>query len=118
MALTRGRRSVRKNVPEMATTAPTHFFHADHSIAGVAHPPNVGCIIRLEKTGPTRTGVEFRTRPEERQTTEAARVHTILVVVEKHTAEGCLSAVLEQHVALLPGEASNYRLTLSRTRWG
>ncbi len=113
MTLTRRRRTVRKNVPEMATAAPTDLFHADHSIAGVAHPPNVGLVIRLEKAGPTRTGVEFRTRPEQRQTTKAARVNTILVVVEKHTAEGGLSAVLEQHVAFLVGEASNYRLALN-----
>jgi hypothetical protein len=97
----------------MATAAPTHLFHADHSIAGVAHPPNVGFVIRLEEAGPARTGVEFRTRPEERQTTKAARVNTILVVVEKNTAEGGLRAVLEQHVAFFLGETSNYRLALS-----
>lgn len=112
MALARRRRAVREYVPEMATTARTDLFHADHSIAGVAHPPNVGFVIGLENAGPTRTGVEFRSRPEERQTTEAARVHTILVVVQKHTAEGGLSAVLEQHVTLLTGEASSYRLAL------
>src|ERR1700728_2732959 len=115
MALTCGRRPVRKNVPEMAATAPTHLFHADHSIAGVAHSPNVGFVIRLEETRPTRTGIEFRTRPEERQTTKAARVNTILVVVEKNTAEGGVRAVFEQHVALLLGEARSYRFALSRT---
>ncbi len=113
MTLSRRRRPVWKDVPEMATAAPTHLFHADHSIAGVAHLPNVRFVIRLEKAGPTRTGVEFRTRPEERQTTKAARVDAILVVVEKHAAKGGLSAVLEQHVAFLLGEASNYRLALS-----
>ena len=118
MALTRRRRPVRENVPEMAAAARTDLFHTDHSVASVAHPSNVGFVIGLEEAGPTSTGVEFRTRPEERQTTKAARVDTILVVVEKHTAEGGLSAVLEQHVALLAGEASNYRLALSRTWWG
>ncbi len=113
MTLTRRRRPVRKNVPEMTTAAPTHLFHADHSVAGVADPPNVGFVIRLEEAGPPRTGVEFRTRPEERQTTKAARVNTILVVVEKNTAEGGLRAVLEQHVAFLLGEAGNNRLALN-----
>ncbi len=113
MTLARRRRPVRENVPEVAATARAHLFHADHSIAGVAQPPNVGFVIGLEKTGPTRTGVEFRSRPEKRQTTKAARVHTIFVVVEKHTAEGGFSAVLEQHLTLLPGEAGNYRLALS-----
>lgn len=105
-------RPVRKNVPEMAPTAPTDLFHADHSIAGVAHPPNVRLVIRFEETWPTRTGVEFRTRPEERQPTKAARVDAILVVVEEHTTEGGLGAVLEQDVVLLSGEAGNERLTL------
>jgi hypothetical protein len=77
-----------------------------------AHPSNVGFVIGLEEAGPARTGVEFRARPEERQTAKAAPVDAILVVVEKHTAEGGLSAMLEQHVALLPGEASSYRLAL------
>lgn len=66
MTLTRRRRPVRKNVPEMAAAARTDLFHTDHSIAGVAHPPNVGFVIGLEKAGPSRAGVEFRTRPEER----------------------------------------------------
>ena len=113
MTLTRRRRTVRENVPEMAAAARTDLFHTDHSMAGVAHPPNVGFVIGLEKAGPTRTGVEFRTRPKERQATKAARVDTILVVVEKHTAEGGLSAVLEQHVAFLLGETGDYRLALS-----
>jgi hypothetical protein len=113
MTLTCRRRPVRKNVPEMAAAARTDLFHTDHSMAGVAYTPNVGLVIGLEKAGPTRTGVEFGTRPKERQATKAARVDTILVVVEKHTAEGGLSAVLEQHVAFRPGEASNYRLALS-----
>lgn len=113
MTLTRRRRPVRENVPEMAAAARTDLFHADHSIASVAHPPNVGFVIGLEKAGPTRTGVKFRSRPEKRQATKAARVHTILVVVQKYTAEGGLSAVLEQHFTLLTGEASNYRLALS-----
>lgn len=105
-------RAVRKNVPEMAPAACTDFFHPDHSIASVAHPPNVCLLIGLEEAWPTRTGVELRTRPKERQTTEAARVHAILVVVEKHTTEGGLGAVLEQHVVFLRGEACNDRVTL------
>lgn len=113
MTLARRRRPVRENVPEVAATARTDLFHADHSIASVTHPSNVGFVIRLEKAGPTRTGVEFRTRPEKRQTTKTARVHTLLVVVEKHTAEGGLSTVLEQHLTFLPSEARNYRLALS-----
>lgn len=113
MSLARRRRPVRKNVSEMATAAATDLFHADHSIAIVAHPPDVSLVIRFEKAGPTRAGIEFRARPKERQATEAAGVNTILVVVEKHTAEGGLGAVLEQHVAFLLGEASSYRLALS-----
>lgn len=113
MTFARRWRPVRENVPEMAAAARTNLFHTEHSVASVVHPSNVGFAIGLEEAGPTRTGVEFRTRPEERQTTKAARVDAIFVVVEKHTAEGGLSAVLEQHVALVPGEASNYRLALS-----
>ena len=118
MTLAGRRRAVRKNVPEMAPAACTDFFHADHSIARVAHPPNVCLVIGLEEAWPTRTGVEFRTRPKERQTAEAARVHAILVVVEKHTTEGGLGAVLEQYVMLFRGEACHDRVTLGRTCWG
>ena len=108
-----GRRwPVRKNVPEMAPAACTDLFHADHSITRVAHPPNVCLVIGLEEARPTRAEVEFRTRPKERQTTEAARVHAILVVVEKHTTEGGLGAVLEQYVMLFRGEVCNDRVTL------
>ena len=117
MTLAGRRRAVRKNVPEMAPAACTDLFHADHSIASVAHPPNVCLVIGLEEAWPTRTGVEFRTRPEERQTTKAARVDAILVVVEKHTTEGGLGAVLEQDVVFLRGEACNDRVTLGRTWW-
>lgn len=112
MTLAGRRRAVRENMSEMTPAARTDLFHADHSIAGVAHPPNVGFVIGLEKAWPTRTGVEFRTRTEERQTTKMARVDTILVVIEKHATEGGLSAVLEQDVAFLPGEAGNDRLAL------
>ena len=95
MTLAGRRRAVRENMSEMTPAACTDLFHAGHSEAGVAHPPNVGFATGLEKAGPTRTGVEFRTRTEERQATKTARVDTILVVVEKHAAEGGLGAVLE-----------------------
>jgi hypothetical protein len=101
MTLARWRRAVRKNVPEMAAAARTDLFHADHSVASVAHTPNVCLVVGLEEARPTRTGVEFRTRPEERQTTKTAGVDAILVVVEKHPTEGGLGAVLEQDVSLL-----------------
>ena len=113
MTLTRRRRPVRENVPEMTAAARTDLFHTDHTVASVAHPSNVDFVIGLEEARPTSTGVEFRIRAEERQATKAARVDTILVVVEKHTAEGGLSAVLEQHVAFLLGETGDYRLALS-----
>jgi hypothetical protein len=61
MTLARRRRPVRKNVPEMAAAARTDLFHTNHSMAGVAYTPNVGCVIGLEKAGPTCTGIEFRT---------------------------------------------------------
>ena len=117
MTLAGRRRAVRKNVSEVAPAACTDFFYADHSIASVAHPPNVCLVIGLEEAWPTRTGVEFRTRPKERQTTEAARVDAILVVVEKHPTEGSLCAVLEQHVVFLRGKACNDRVTLVGTWW-
>jgi hypothetical protein len=113
MTLARRRRPVRENMPEVTATARTNLFHTDHSIADVAYPPNVRFVIGLEKAGPTRTGIEFRSRPEKRQATKAARIYTILMVVEKHTAKGGLGAVLEQHLTLLPGETRNYRLALS-----
>lgn len=50
MSLTRRRRPIRKTVPEMAAAARTDLFHTDHSIASVAHPPNVGFAIGLEKS--------------------------------------------------------------------
>ena len=117
MTLAGRQRAVRKNVSEVAPAACTNFFYADHSVAGVAHPPNVSLVIGLEEAWPTRTGVEFRTRPKERQTTEAARVDAILVVVEKHPTEGSLCAVLQQHVVFLRGEAGNDRVTLRGTWW-
>ena len=117
MTLAGRRRAVRKNVSEVAPAACTDFFYADHSVASVAHPPNVCLVIGLEEAWPTRTGVEFRTRPKERQTTEAARVDAILVVVEKHPTEGSLCAVLEQHVVFLRGKACNDRVTLVGTWW-
>ncbi len=61
MTLAGRRRAVLKNVPEMARAARTDIFHAEHSIASVAHPPNVCLVIGLEEAWPTRTGVEFRT---------------------------------------------------------
>src|SRR5258708_1353852 len=101
MTLAGRRRAVRKNVSEVAPAACTDFFHANHSIAGVAHPPNVCLVIGFEEAWPTGTRVEFRTRPKESQTTEAARVDAILVVGEKPTKEGGLGAVLEQPVLFL-----------------
>jgi hypothetical protein len=68
MTLAGRRRALPENVPEMTPAACTDFFHADHSTASVAHPPNVCLVIGLEKAWPTRAGVEFGTRPEERQT--------------------------------------------------
>lgn len=117
MTLASWGRAVREYVPEMAPAACADLFHADHPIAGIAHPANVCLVIGPEEAWPTRTGVEFRTRLEERQTAKAARINAIPVVVEKPTTEGGLGAVLEQDVVFLHGQACNDRITLGRTWW-
>src|SRR5215469_10485441 len=101
MPLARRWRPIRKNVTQMAAAARTDFLDPDHPIARVANTSDMRLIIGFEEARPAGARVEFRTRPEQRQTAEAARVDAVLVVVEEHAAERRFRAMLEQHASLI-----------------
>jgi hypothetical protein len=101
MTLTGRRRTVGEHVTEMTAAARTDLFHAHHSVAGVAHPPDVPLVERLEEARPAGTGVELGIRPEEWQTAKPAGVDPVFVVVQKHPTERGFGTVSEQDVPLV-----------------
>src|SRR5580658_8382437 len=122
MTLAARRRSIRKHVTQMAAAARAHLFHADHSIAAVAHPPDMRFIVGREETRPTRARVELGARAKQRQAAKAAGVDALLVIVEEHAAERRFSAVLEQHASrvlphLTPAVARHQRKSLQTASW-
>src|SRR5580658_1248001 len=116
MTLAARRRSIRKHVTQMAAAARAHLFHADHSIAAVAHAPDMRFIVGREETRPTCARVELGARAKQRQAAKAARVDALLVVVEEHAAERRFGAVLEQHASLVRAETGRDLRTLRGTR--
>src|SRR6516225_3238921 len=116
MTLAGRRGSVREYVTEMAAAAGADLFDPDHSVARVAQAADVRFVVGFEETRPAGARVELRTRTEERQPAEAARVDPVAVIVEEHAAEGCLGSVLEQHAPLIGSEARDDLGALRLTR--
>src|SRR5579863_3239797 len=101
------RRSVRKNMSEVAAAAGTHLLDTRHAVAAVAHPADVSLVVGAEEARPAGSGIELGARAKQRQAAEAAGVDTVLVIVEEHAAEGALRPVFEQHVPLLFAEGGD-----------
>jgi hypothetical protein len=101
----------------MASAACADFLDTDHSIAGIANAFNMGFVVGLKETRPTRPGIKLRARFEERQTAEAAGVNSVSVIVEKYATERRFRAVLEQYASRVLIETCGDLRTL-RLRWG
>src|SRR5262245_10955226 len=95
------RRSVGKDVPEMAAAARTNFFHTHHAVDRVPQTADMRLVVRPEKARPPGARVEFRARAEQWQAAEAAGVDPVLVVIQEHAAESGFRAVLEKHAPLI-----------------
>src|ERR1700743_89306 len=93
--------SIRKYVPQVASTPGTDYLDAHHSIAGIPDALDVRLVIRLEEARPARTGIKFCTGTEQRQAAEPAGVDTVLLVVEEYATERRFRAMLKQNVALI-----------------
>src|ERR1700675_714781 len=112
MPLAGGRWPIREYVPQVAAAARTNLFDTHHPVACVPDPLDVQLGEGLEETRPSGAGIEFGIGPEQGQPAEPARVDAVLLVVEKHAAEGGLGAMLQEHAALVAGKAGGYCVTL------
>ena len=88
-----GRGAVGKNVTKVGVAAGTEDFFAGHAVAAVNFGHHIFLGYRLEKTRPTRAGVEFGIGAEKRQIAADARVNAGLFGVMEGTAEGTLGAL-------------------------
>src|SRR5580658_3868706 len=108
---------VRKHVTQVAPAARADFLDTDHSIARITNTPDMGLVIGLEETRPTRPRIKFRARSEKRQAAKAAGIDAVFVIVEKHATEGGFRAVLEQNASLGVAKTRSNLRTL-RISWG
>ena len=112
MTLATGWRPVGKYMPQVAAAASTDLFNTDHSVTGVANPPDVRIRDGLEKARPSGSGIELRARFEERQSAKAAAINAVLMIVQEYPTKWRLRAVFEQNVAFVPCQRRNYSLAL------
>lgn len=108
IALPDRRRAVWKDMSLMRTASGANDFRSDHAIAGVA---NVAEMIRGEgrsETRPSSATLELRTRPEQWQAAQPARINSLPLLGEENSAKRRFRPMLEQNLPLvlakIPGQ--------------
>src|SRR5690348_16738554 len=112
VAVSGRRRTVGKDVAEMAVATRAADLRAHHAVVRVADFAHVCGIERREETRPARAGLELAARLEQREAAQPADVGAGLVIVEQRAAEGALGAVIEKDPALFGREARSEAVAL------
>src|SRR3569833_480643 len=105
-------RPIGKHMSQVTSATCAHLFHPGHAVARITQALDVRLIVGTEKARPAGARVELGVGAEERQTTEAACVDAIFLVIQKDAAEGSFGAVLEQYAALAAVESRGDLATL------
>ena len=101
IAQPRERRTIGKNMPQMAVAPCAPRLGATHSIAGIAMFANMTTIYWLSKTWPARAGVIFVGAVEQVEPAAAATIGAIGLVVVISAGKCALGACLAQDMILL-----------------
>src|SRR5665213_2872750 len=99
--LARGAWPVRKYMAEVGVALAAKDLFASHSVAHVAVDLNALVIDGSVKTRPTRAGMKFRLRSEQRLPAANAHIHSGFFRVFVLTGSGRFRAFLAGHVILL-----------------
>jgi hypothetical protein len=78
-----------------------------HSKGAVRIFPNILLCKRLEKTGPTRSGIKFISGPKKGQTTPRTKIDTFSVMIVKNPAEGPLRPSRSTNPKLLKSQSGS-----------
>src|SRR5665213_1485225 len=95
VALAAGRRSVGKNVSQVAVAAFAANLGPKHPVADILNGANMVRVEGLEKARPTGSGFELGTGSKQRQAAQAATVHAVLFIIEQATAKGRLGPMVQ-----------------------
>lgn len=98
---TRGRRSVRKNMPQVTVALGATNFRAHHPVTAILDFFDGILPNRSKVAGPTRSRIEFRLGIEERRGTTNACVLTIRLVIPEFTRKCPFGATTTRHLVLL-----------------
>src|SRR5262249_49075408 len=94
-----------EHVPEMGGTAPAADFGADHAVAAVLDEGKMLPVEGLGEAGPARARFELGSGPEQRKPAQTAGVDTLPPGVQGEPARWTSGALVQDDVALLPGQA-------------
>src|SRR5690606_26895210 len=88
-----GRRTVRENVPQMATAAFADHFRAAHAMAGVKYLLNLAFFQRSVKAGPSAAGIKLGLRLKQWLAAAFAMVYPILKQIPIGTGKSGFGAL-------------------------
>ncbi len=93
-----------EDVPEVCVTIIADHFCPAHAVTVIMHFFDCTRSRRLEVAWPAGAGVEFFAGTEERSVAHDAVVHSLVVMVPEHSAEGRLGPFFLRDIVLLRGQ--------------